>query len=64
MDFLSQGCTSFHSVGEEVIADIHKVIGIRVAVHLGGIIGPLENMIKSMDLSSRNKKNPSVCIHK
>lgn len=56
VDSLHQGCTNLHSVGEGIIAEIHKVIPILIAVNPFGIIDPLDTVIKGMDLFSRKKK--------
>lgn len=37
VDSLHQGCTNLHSVGEGIIAEIHKVIPILIAVNPFGI---------------------------
>ena len=65
MDFLNQGCTNLHSVGEGIIAEIHKVIPIPIAVNPFGIIDPLDTVIKGMDLFSREKNHTQIVyIHK
>lgn len=63
VDSLHQGCTNLHSVGEGIIAEIHKVIPILIAVNPFGIIDPLDTVIKGMDLFSRKKKPHTNCLY-